>query len=55
MPVGPNGEKRPQSSVASIVKTLRVATGIDEEEYVDSKEAKANEGEQNCKDRESEL
>lgn len=35
MPVGPRGEKRPVSSVSSIVKAMRIATGIDEEEYVD--------------------
>ena len=37
MPVGPRGEKRPTSSVSSMVKAMRVATGIEEEEYVDGK------------------
>ena len=37
MPVGPNGEKRPTSSVSSVVKAMRVATGIEKEEYVDGR------------------
>ena len=37
MPTGPRGEKRPASSVSSMVKAMRVATGIEEEEYVDGK------------------
>ena len=37
MPVGPRGEKRPVSSVSSIVKAMKVATGIEKEEYVDGK------------------
>ena len=37
MPVGPRGEKRPTSSVSSMVKAMRVATGIEAEEYVDGK------------------
>ena len=35
MPVGPRGEKRPVSSVSSMVQAMRIAVGIDEEEYVD--------------------
>ena len=35
MPVGPRGEKRPVSPVSSMVKAMSIATGIDEEEYVD--------------------
>ena len=35
MPKGPRGEKRPQSSVSSMVRALEVATGIKEEEYAD--------------------
>ena len=35
MPVGPRGEKRPVSSVSSMVKAMRIATGIDKEEYAD--------------------
>ena len=27
MPIGPNGEKRPQSSVSSMVMTMKVAKG----------------------------
>lgn len=34
MPTGPRGEKRPVSSVSSMVKAMRVATGIEPEEYV---------------------
>ena len=37
MPVGPRGEKRPVSSVSSMVQAMRIATGIEEEEYVDGK------------------
>ena len=37
MPTGPNGEKRPQSSVSSMVMAMRVATGIEEEQYADGK------------------
>ena len=37
MPTGPRGEKRPVSPVSSMVKAMRVATGIEEEEYVDGK------------------
>ena len=35
MPTGPRGEKRPVSPVSSMVKAMKVATGIEEEEYVD--------------------
>ena len=35
MPKGPRGEKRPSSPVSSMVKAMKVATGIEEEEYVD--------------------
>ena len=34
MPIGPNGEKRPASSVSSMVMAMKVATGIEEEQYV---------------------
>ena len=37
MPRGPNGEKRPQSSVSSMVMAMRVATGIGKEQYADGK------------------
>lgn len=37
MPTGPRGEKRPTSPVSSMVKAMRVATGIEEEEYVDGR------------------
>lgn len=37
MPVGPRGEKRPVSPVSSMVKAMRVATGIEKEEYVDGR------------------
>ena len=37
MPTGPRGEKRPVSPVSSMVKAMRVATGIEKEEYVDGK------------------
>ena len=37
MPTGPRGEKRPTSSVSSMLKAMRVATGIEEEENVDGK------------------
>ena len=37
MPTGPRGEKRPVSPVSSMVKAMRVATGIEEEEYVDGR------------------
>lgn len=33
MPIGPNGEKRPVSSVSSMVMAMKVATGIEEEQY----------------------
>ena len=35
MRTGPRGEKRPVSSVSSMVKAMKVATGIEKEEYVD--------------------
>ncbi|MCY4555716.1 MAG: hypothetical protein OXF79_04925 [Chloroflexi bacterium] len=35
MPTGPNGEKRPASSVSSMVMAMKVATGIEEEQYAD--------------------
>ena len=37
MPTGPSGEKRPVSPVSSMVKAMRVVTGIEEEEYEDGK------------------
>ena len=37
MPIGPRGEKRPISSVSSMVKAMKVATGIEPEEYVGGK------------------
>ena len=37
MPTGPRGEKRPVSPVSSMVKAMKVATGIEEEEYVDGR------------------
>ena len=33
--IGPNGEKRPMSSISSVVRAFEVATGQREEEYVD--------------------
>ena len=35
MPIGPNREKRPVSSVSSMVMAMKVATGIEKEQYVD--------------------
>lgn len=35
MPIGPNGEKRPASSIPSMVMAMKVATGIEKEQYVD--------------------
>lgn len=37
MPIGPNGEKRPQSTVANAVLVGKIATGLAKEEYVDAK------------------
>ncbi|MCY4557646.1 MAG: hypothetical protein OXF79_14930 [Chloroflexi bacterium] len=37
MPTGPRGEKRPNSPVSSMVKAMKVVTGIEPEEYVDGK------------------
>ena len=37
MPTGPRGEKRPVSPVSSMFKAMKVATGIEAEEYVDGK------------------
>ena len=37
MLTGPRGEERPVSPVSSMVKAMKVATGIEEEEYVDGK------------------
>ena len=37
MPVGPRGEKRPQSPVASMAMAMKIATGQAEEEYVDGR------------------
>ena len=41
MPVGPRGEKRPTSSVSSMVKAMSIAVGIEEEEYVEGSEKKS--------------
>ena len=35
--IGPNGEKRPVSSISSIVWAMEIGTGLREEEYVDGK------------------
>lgn len=35
--VGPNGEKRPISSIASIVWAMEIGAGLREEQYVDGK------------------
>ena len=35
--IGPNGEKRPASSIASIAWAVQIATGQREEEYVDGR------------------
>ena len=37
MPIGPNREKRPASSISSMVMAMKVATGIEEEQYADGK------------------
>lgn len=37
MPIGPNGEKRPQSVVSNAVLVGEIATGLAEEEYMDEK------------------
>lgn len=37
MPVGPRGEKRPQSPVASMAMAMKIATGQAEEQYVDGR------------------
>ena len=37
MPTGPRGEKRPVSPVSSMVKAMKVSTGIEDEEYADGK------------------
>ena len=37
MPVGPRGEKRPQSPVASMALAMKIATGQTEEQYVDGR------------------
>ena len=37
MPKGPRREKRPVSPVSSMVRAMEVATGIEEEQYVDGK------------------
>ena len=34
MPVGPNGEKRPDDPIAAAVMVMKIATGQIEEEYV---------------------
>ena len=41
MPIGPNGEKRPADVVANAVHVMRIATGKDEETYVDTAKRKA--------------
>ena len=35
MPTGPRGEKRPSNPIAAGVHIARIATGEDDEEYVD--------------------
>lgn len=35
--IGPNGEKRPTDSLASIVWAMEIGAGLREEEYVDGK------------------
>ena len=37
MPIGPDGEKRPVSSVSSMVMAMKVATGIEKEQYADGR------------------
>ncbi len=39
MPTGPKGEKRPTGWVSSIMKAMKVATGIEPEEYVGDKKS----------------
>ena len=34
MPIGPNGEKRPEDPIAAAVMVMKIATGQIEEEYV---------------------
>ena len=41
MPIGPNGEKRPADVVTNAVHVMRIATGEDEETYVDTAKRKA--------------
>ena len=33
--IGPNGEKRPKSTVANAMHVMKLATGMAEEEYVE--------------------
>ena len=35
MPKGPQGQKRPADAIGNAVKVMRVATGEEEEEFVD--------------------
>ncbi len=41
MPIGPKGEKRPASSIASANMVARIATGLQEEVYVDTAKREA--------------
>ncbi len=44
MPIGPNGEKRPQSSHSAAIMVAKIATGEIEEEYAEGDAGGSKEG-----------
>ena len=46
MPTGPRGEKRPASSVSSMMKAMRIATGIEPKEYTEDNQEQNEESDE---------
>ena len=42
MPIGPNGEIRPASSISAAVTVMKIATGEIEEQYISEEHKKAH-------------
>lgn len=42
MPIGPNGEVRPASSISAMVMAMKIATGEIEEQYISEEHKKAH-------------
>lgn len=44
MPVGPNGQIRPDSTMSAVIMACKIATGEVEEKYIDSKDGSEDSG-----------